>query len=314
MGAFDSSIGAVLIATWLCSMLEVTIIRNVYSYFTRHKEDHIFLKLLVIFVVIVDIAGLVAGYVLLYMTCVTFWGNPIILMYQYWPVELALVTTDVVAFIVQAFLIHRVWVLTKNWIICAVMWMTSMVSFIACIWVTIIYAKNPLYNDRSKAKEQVIVWIATTTATDILITTTLIWRFYNMKTTFKQTESILQRLIRGAMQTGAATSVCAILTLFFYLIQSGTNLGGAAVFLLARCYTLTLLYNLNLRGVKSSGGTSHEKVVESPHRMAHLSYPAAGMLGGIEVHRMAHVHIDGEENASDTDQKSAYPEGGIESS
>ena len=95
-------ISAIMIAAWLCSMLEVVIISNVYQYFTRFKNDHILLKLLVGFTVFIDFAGMIGCYGLIYMvrselsqsslslilmhdsaqTTVTYWGNEYILTYQ----------------------------------------------------------------------------------------------------------------------------------------------------------------------------------------------------------------------------------------
>ena len=58
---------SVLIASWLCSILEALIIRNVYHYFNRYKSDHILLKLLVAFTTAVGMTVTMSGYAHLYM-------------------------------------------------------------------------------------------------------------------------------------------------------------------------------------------------------------------------------------------------------
>ncbi|KAJ8093251.1 hypothetical protein PM082_020737 [Marasmius tenuissimus] len=82
MGLYDSTIGSLLIASWLACMVEAVIINNAYQYFTHYKNDHILLKLLVGFTMVVESLGISSNLILLYMTCVTYWGNPYILTYQ----------------------------------------------------------------------------------------------------------------------------------------------------------------------------------------------------------------------------------------
>ncbi|KAK1223625.1 hypothetical protein PQX77_013503 [Marasmius sp. AFHP31] len=302
MGTFDDPIGSVLIATWICAMLEMLILKDTYYYFTNYRDDSIFLKLFVGFTVLVDVACLIAAFGQVYLAGVTYWGNPIVLVQQYWPIPVSLVTTAIVAFLVQSFLIHRLWVLTRNWFIPIALATAATVSMICCAWVGILYAMHRDYADRYKGKTPVIVWMTTTTATDVLITLCLIIRLQKMKTNFKSTETVIARLTRGSMQTGATTAVLALAGLIAFLANNASNVEAATTFILARCYVLTLLYNVNLRGTHGATGNSTEKP-ESNHRMGPLSHTSpVEAFGGIEIHRTAHVHMD-EESVTDADQK-----------
>ncbi|KAL0563533.1 hypothetical protein V5O48_018533 [Marasmius crinis-equi] len=293
MGRYDDPIGSVLIATWICSMLEMVVIKDTIYYYTHFQADHILLKLFVGLVVIVDFVALVASYGQVYLAGVTFWGNPIVLEQQYWPIPVSLVAIAFTAFFVQSFLIHRVLVLTKNWFVCFPLAIGALLSVIGCTWVAVLYAQHRQYADRYLGKVQVIVWMTATTATDILITVSLIARLYSMKTTFKQTETIIHRLIRNSMQTGATTAFLAVFTLVAFLYNNSSNLEAATAFILSRAYVLTLLYNVNLRSINTPGGNSEKP--DSNHRMGPVSHVGpAEAFGGIEVHRTAHVHMDGD--------------------
>ena len=101
---------------------------------------------------------------------------------------------------------------------------------------------------------------------------------------------------------------------------------AATTHVLARCYILTLIYNLKLRGTNTVG-TSQEKPPET-HRMGPTSHASPmetfGAIGAssffvfsmipllisvrhafVEVHRTAHVYIDERSVADEVDQKKA---------
>ncbi|KAF9022141.1 hypothetical protein BDZ89DRAFT_1196888 [Hymenopellis radicata] len=75
------------------------------------------------------------------------------------------------------------------------------------------------YDQRFMAKIPVTLWMTTTAVTDILSLLSFL-SGYNMKTSFKTTEHLIQRLMRPAMQTGSTTSVIALCVLISYLVNT----------------------------------------------------------------------------------------------
>ncbi|KAL0575047.1 hypothetical protein V5O48_006920 [Marasmius crinis-equi] len=300
MGRYDDPIGSVMISTWVCSMLEMLIIRDTIYYYTSYKKDSLALKAFVGTVVLVDFVSLISDYADVYLLSVKFWGNEVVLQEQYWPVPAYLATTGLVALLVQGFLIHRVWVLTKNWFALMILAFGALASFGGSMATSISFAIFRAYSDRYKGRIPVILWMSTTTATDVAITIVLILRLYGMKTSFKQTETLIYRLIRTSMQTGTTTCVVAIITLITYLVNNASNVETAFAFILGRVYVLTLLYNVNLRASHQEQPASQSQGESgAPPRNVGPNVS----FGGIQVHRTAHVHMDEEEYALGTPSK-----------
>ncbi|KAF8916491.1 hypothetical protein CPB85DRAFT_1432170 [Mucidula mucida] len=286
MGAYDDPLGSILISSWICSLLFMLVIRETIRYYTSFQSDALGLKIFVAVAVAVDAASLVADYSDVYLYTIVHWGDKEFLRNQYWPVGLYLATTGVTGLLVQSFLVNRYYALTKNWLITSFLTLCVIVSFGGSVGTVIMLSLFNGYDQRFMAKIPVTLWMTTTAITDILIALVLIWQLYNMKTSFKTTENLIQRLMRSAMQTGSTTSVVALCVLISYLVNTSSNIETAFAFILGRVYILTLLYNLNIRKIsKKELGTEHDNY--RPHRGG----PTMTMEG-IHVQRTAVVHMD----------------------
>ncbi|KAK7034497.1 hypothetical protein VNI00_012344 [Paramarasmius palmivorus] len=285
MGQFDDPFGSILISTWICSALEMLIIKDTIYYYNNYTKDRLFLKAFIGITVFVDFLSLLSDYADVYLLTVKNWGNPVVLRTQYWPVTSYLATTGITALLVQSFLTYRFWSLTKSWSICLILSLGILVSFGGSIATATVFAIFPSYEERVRGLVPVIIWMVTTTVTDIAITSVLIWRLYKMKTTFKHTESLVYRVIRTSVQTGATTCIIATITLITFLVNTSSNVETAFAFILGRTYVLTLLFNVNLR-MSNRDAKESEPDSHTGHR------GPAVTLEGIQVHRTAVVHMD----------------------
>jgi hypothetical protein len=135
------------------------------------------------------------------------------------------------------------------------------------------------------------------------------------KTSMSRTKKLISRLIVVAIQSGTFTTILAVSLLTIYLLKPTTNDSAYFSFCLGRAYTLTMLFNLNLRRtieksrsastahtLGSPGGNSGGKNSGSTGIKASLSGNSNRMepgratgkvekevygLGGIQVHRTA---------------------------
>ncbi|KAF8210024.1 hypothetical protein K438DRAFT_1753629 [Mycena galopus ATCC 62051] len=112
---------------------------------------------------------------------------------------------------------------------------------------------------REKSATAALIW--TVGMADILIAAALIWKLCTMQSPFKATnssmgnsasrvisQSIIPRLIIGAIQTGATTSTLAVaMMVSSYIGKDSSNAPTAFHYLTGPLYVLTLLYNLNLQ-------------------------------------------------------------------
>ncbi|KAJ7661328.1 hypothetical protein DFH06DRAFT_1192052 [Mycena polygramma] len=107
-----------------------------------------------------------------------------------------------------------------------------------------------------------------------------------MKTTFKNTNTFLNRVMVGAVRTGSPTAICSILALVMYLHAPKDEVSTFFVLQFAPLYTLTLLSNFNVRrhGQQVSTAQTAETGPGIPRFAAGSSE--------IHIHRTATVFTD----------------------
>ncbi|KAJ7793042.1 hypothetical protein B0H14DRAFT_3498576 [Mycena olivaceomarginata] len=238
MGAYDDSLGSMLIGSCLSSVLYGVVITQAYEYFSVYPTDGMYRKGLALSTLFFCTVNQVADYANVYMPMVTFWGNTAKVQNQYWPVSLLVTTSTFVGVLVNSFLIRRFY-----------LFLLLITGFAGSFMVAIAIQQFSLYTLRDKAKTAVLIWTISTAATDIGIAGALIWQLLSMKSycSVGDTRSFISRMIIRTVQTGSTTSVVAIITLGLYLHKNDSNMPTACSFLVAPFYALTLLVNLNLR-------------------------------------------------------------------
>ncbi|KAL0577809.1 hypothetical protein V5O48_004176 [Marasmius crinis-equi] len=107
-----------------------------------------------------------------------------------WVTPFTASVTGFCALLAQGFLGHRVWILTKSKILVAVI---GFLSFMGCLGGFI-----------AGIKSGIIAKLGFQTAADIVITVSLASVLSRSRTGFRRTDNILNRLIRGAIQTGTS--------------------------------------------------------------------------------------------------------------
>ncbi|KAF7365500.1 hypothetical protein MVEN_00423000 [Mycena venus] len=180
-------------------------------------------------------------------TCVTNYANPAALTYVGWTIPFTAVATAFTAILTQIFLGHRVFLLTHNKLLFALIAVLSVLGFMfGCI----AGIKSGLINEVAKfapLAPYVTAWLAFQTSADLLITLCLTVALTRSKTGFKTTDTIINRLIGGAIRTGLFASIFALADLFSFLLHRNTNLYAMFAYPIGRIYTNTLLNTLNSR-------------------------------------------------------------------
>ncbi|KAJ6589699.1 hypothetical protein B0H19DRAFT_1227073 [Mycena capillaripes] len=297
MGVYDDPFGSILIGSWLASFLAGLVFSQAYRYFAMYPKDPISRKAIVVCSMLFCGAALIADYANVYLPTVTFWGNTERVQKQYWPVPMYVTMNTCVGVIVNSFLVHRFYTLSKNIVICMVLSAFVIVSFAGSIFVAISIQIFSEFSARDKVKISVLVWsISTALAgkssaflpnfSNISIAAALIWKLRTLKTGFKGTQSLINRLVIQTIQTGSTTSVVSIVTLVSYIIKNDSNVPEASCYLIGPLYLLTLFYNLNIRqhdlSLSGSGrSTSDGNGINGGMRM-----------DGIHIHRVTVEAVD----------------------
>jgi len=87
------------------------------------------------------------------------------------------------------------------------------------------------------------------------LTVTLSFVLARSRTGFRKTDTIINRIIRGAVQTGLFASLFALADMFSFLLHRNTNLYAMFAFPLGRIYTNVRVLSLNIFLLKSKFGS-----------------------------------------------------------
>ncbi|KAK7030375.1 hypothetical protein VNI00_014119 [Paramarasmius palmivorus] len=299
IGLLDKTLGGLLGGTWANSYLFMIEIIMMYQYFSRYKTDHITLKLMVLGILAVDILGVLGDYACVYLYTVTHWGDKEYLSNQYWPIPVYVVTTGISAFVVQHYLIYRYWTVSRNWLISIFLVLESWTTMAGALSTAIIIVTKSSISERGAVLIPATIWLVATAVVDVNITAVLIFEFRNMKTVFKGTQTVLNRLTSLAVKTGTPAAVAATIALIIFLNDKSSNISVAFAFCLGRIYAITLLYNLNVRSYGKGSSDNNNSYPSNPDQSRHIPLPMRGnhnesRMDGIhvQVHKTAVVQMD----------------------
>ncbi|KAJ7805105.1 hypothetical protein B0H14DRAFT_3485389 [Mycena olivaceomarginata] len=274
MGQYNDLLGSIVIGSWLSAILYGVVVCKTWEYLRWNppSEDARMRKALLLCCIVSSSIAMVAQ---LANPTVTFWGNTVAIQTQYWPVPVYVMGNSLTGAMVETFLIYRVYQLTK------ILWITLflavwVVGLAGAVMVSESIAMASEIASRHEAATAALIWTVGTAVGDILIAVALIWKLITMRTSYKSTNSLIHRLIIGAIQTGSTTSTVAVATMVaYYIRKDNSNVPTAFHYLIGPLYMLTLLYNFNLRRYRA--GLSRSGSRRSDTRLTALD--AMGMDG-----------------------------------
>ncbi|CAA7266024.1 unnamed protein product [Cyclocybe aegerita] len=234
-------------------LLGVTFVQ-VYMYYNEYKGDRPWLKILIAFIMFLDVVNSATLSAFLYRSLIIFFGNNEALTIGEWMLGTGAWTTAVIASAVQSVFAWRIYLLTKKWIYLAIIWFLAITGTAAGI-ATAVQTGIPLpFSELRDTEATVTAWLASEVAADIIITSVL----HKHKTGLERSDMVIDRIIRATLQTGLLTMIVASLDLFFFLFDStGTHFMFT---FLPKLYANSLLSSLNSRSGWKFGGISHAGV------------------------------------------------------
>ncbi|KAF7349020.1 hypothetical protein MVEN_01423200 [Mycena venus] len=171
-----------------------------------------------------------------------------------------------------------------------------------CTAVTIVIF--PGFKDRTKIIVPATTWLVAEAVADISIASALLLELWRVKSSFKETRSLLNRLVAQTIRTGTAGATIALVVLVAFLTNKESN---------GRVYCITMLANLNSRKTGktwSSKGTSSGANPETRGERGNQERSEGGdEYGGIYVHRTAVVRIDTSQDFSKSSSKTNTGQG-----
>ncbi|KAI5990225.1 hypothetical protein EDD15DRAFT_2281957 [Pisolithus albus] len=229
MGLYDET----LVNTYLYGLVSY----QFALYYQANFNDRWPVKCMVLFLFFLDTVHSAAYVFLSPFFRVTNYANPAALEYAAWPYPFTPIGTALAAFVTHMFLGDRIYRLTHNKVLFGIIIAMALPTFalgIACgvkAWIILVIADMPRINNLATA------WLTMQVVVDIFITSTLSIILARAKTGWSVTDTVLRRLIRGAVQTGLFASIFSLGDLISFLALPTTNFYGMFAIPIGRIYS-----------------------------------------------------------------------------
>ncbi|KAI0788213.1 hypothetical protein C8Q74DRAFT_666507 [Fomes fomentarius] len=260
----DSTLGAFLIGTIIGLVLYGLVIHKVWTYFKAgYSSDGIFLKAMVALLFSINTAHVFLCCHACYWYLVLNHGRQNVLQAAPWSIKFVPTTMIAVIFIVHLFYIRRIYLVGSP----LMRKLLVVVGFnILCANIFAIIAAIEAWQLKTVEDWRGYTWLCSVAfgfvlATDIILTTMIIMFLRNNRTGLKSTETLLNKLILYAVNTGLLTSTLGLLALVFDALRLPNNMVFLAVSMSnIQTYVLSVLTVLNSR-------TSLAKIANGVHEL-----------------------------------------------
>ncbi|KAJ6535170.1 hypothetical protein B0H19DRAFT_1080562 [Mycena capillaripes] len=225
----------ILVGTDLNWALLATLAIQVYTFHTGFPNEGRWMKILVYTVFPLELAQTAVSTHYAYWVLALGWGNTTHLKILPWSCLATPIFTGITAALVQIFFAWRI-----NH------FMVKTASAWACVLpaVIVLFARETAFTNVIKIKVGVKAWLIIAAVCDVLITITMFIIFfqYRKKTPSEErrANTLMVKLMLNTVQTGAVTSVTALIYLALFLLYPETNLEEMT-------YANVLLFSLNVR-------------------------------------------------------------------
>ncbi|KAI0710831.1 hypothetical protein C8Q76DRAFT_798357 [Earliella scabrosa] len=248
--ALDQTMGALLMGTVTAGILYGVSCSQVFYYYTRYLTDPVGVKTLVAAVWLSDTTHQALIIQSVYSYLITEYGNAAALRIPNVAIIIEVMFNAITQILVQSFFAHRIWKLSGRKIyLVAPVAALALAEFIA----SVLYVVRAFrVRDFEKiggpgVKALSICMIAFAAAGDIFIAGILCTILHSSKTGFSRSNTLINKLMVFAINTGLLTSVCACASLITFWVYPNTFVYICFYFLMGRLYSNSLMATLNAR-------------------------------------------------------------------
>lgn len=285
MLAVDNTLGAALIGFSLSMFAFGILSAQVYTYFQRYPLDKAPYKFLVAALWTLEGSHVALTGHFLYTCAISNWGNPLILLGPpLWSVVVQVPMGAFIGFIVKSCFALRVWRFSGHNIwITGLIFIATLTQLGSSIWYTVVGFRLTSFIKIGSLFNIATISLALGAFTDILTALTLSWYLGKLKTGYQRSDSLVNRLIVYAINTGVLTSTCSAACLVCYDLMPKTYVFIACYFVLSKLYANSLMATLNTRTIMRGRGTDRD--IET--------VPTFVMMGNnTELPRLPYAHQD----------------------
>ncbi|QRV92307.1 hypothetical protein RhiJN_20325 [Ceratobasidium sp. AG-Ba] len=200
------SLGPILLGAFLNVLLYGVLLTQVILYFVVHKKDKTWIKLMVLWLLVLETLNSIFDVGFVYRYMIDLFGNFEAIQHSHWFFHIEPLMTVIIASTTQCFFAWRVTRLTERpwvgWCIAGAVFIQFLAgaATTAGAWVVVDFARF------SELKIPICVWLAMSAAIDVTITGVLTWYLHSHRTGFPGTDDVITRVIRCKLYTNSLMS------------------------------------------------------------------------------------------------------------
>lgn len=270
--AFGPLLGALLVGGLVSNILYGITCAQTFTYYRRHENDRLFLKLFVTVLWLLDTADVfIVGHIL-YWYMVVNYTNPLSLVSPVWSLIVHVTFTSVSNFLVRGMFATRVWKLSHGNIILTGGLLTLSLTDLVCGIVITAKAFGLSLNGFSSLSTLLYLNSAASLTADAAVALSLCYFLYKSRTGWAKTDSLITVLMLFSINTGLLTVLDAVASLITYAVMP-TNLIFFAIYLCqSKLFINAFLATLNAREGLRAGGTGSVAIQLSRVTHTHTAY------------------------------------------
>jgi len=261
----DNTFGAAFAGVVASSFTFGILSMQCYIYYERYPLDRRFYKILVGVLWLLEAAHSICSWHFFYHYVIQYWGKTLAIATEpiVWTLAVQVVIGAVVGTLVRGCFAMRVWRFSGRniWVTAAIV-LSTLAQLGFSFWYTVAGLMLPSLTDLNNIFMVAILAISLGVLTDLLTAAAIFWYLRKLRTGYKRSDTLVNKLIGYAINTGLLTSAFSIACLVTYGVLPHTFIYISLYFVLSKLYANSLLATFNTRLVLKGRGTdnAHETV------------------------------------------------------
>ncbi|KAJ7109608.1 hypothetical protein C8R43DRAFT_1139570 [Mycena crocata] len=242
-------LGPWLVGSCLDLILQGVLFSQFVNYYTWYGDDKGRLRILVAILFVLTTLKSIQAFAIIWIQFIPFFGDlqgAILLNYTTWwqsgnPLMVALI-----GLYVQSYFCFRLWVISKAWLIVALVAFLFIFAFLAIVVATYFIS----IADGPQIGHWFAIHLSSVFAGDIILSMlTAYFLLKSKKNVLPQTVGLISALIRLTFQTAAPAALCAMFNLIFSQLYPGGEVIISTAFNMAlpKLYAVSMMWTLNAR-------------------------------------------------------------------
>ncbi|KIP03756.1 hypothetical protein PHLGIDRAFT_37268 [Phlebiopsis gigantea 11061_1 CR5-6] len=245
-----NTIGVAYLGVAISAMMYgVTCCQTFYYYRSaKGQSDPWYLKTLVAILLVLDSTHEALIIEALYHYLIIHYADPVALLTNTWSLEAEVMVNAAIAFLVECFLVYRLWRLSSNFLVAGVCGLFT----VAHLVMNLVYPIRALFYPELatalvKLKSTGSSGLAVAVVADVSIAAAMSFYLHRSRTGFRRSDDMITKVMALTITTGAVTTCFVIGNLIAYLAAPAALYVLFFNFMLGKLYINTLLTSLNTR-------------------------------------------------------------------